>query len=393
MTRTAKRLVWIALVLVLLLVGLVAILPTLVSTSAVRAKLVAMADDHLTGKLEIGDLQVSWFGGLHIRDVRLGNPPGYAEGAFVACHEADGGIALWPLLHGVIDLRTIQLRAPELRLERAKDGRWNWEAIVKGGLQPGQQTPRDLPKLKARFEARDAHVEIRDDGLGTRTEASGATADVTADLTGAEPHYEFSATVPSVAANQSMAPLLAVFVPFAADGSGSADLSGTLSAEGRGSVDGRDAKRLAQTLRTEGKLSLRNGKVSGSPLAAKLLALLHEPSAFEIDSMEAPFTIRDGFVETPDVTLHGKRADLRFTGKTGLDGRLDLHAVVKAKEGGGGSLIKSLASNAELKFSIGGTATSPTVTPETPSLDVDAKGALEKGAGEALKLLQKKKKG
>jgi uncharacterized protein involved in outer membrane biogenesis len=392
MTKTVKRLVWVAVVLVVLLVALVALLPTLVSSSAVRSKLVALAEDHLTGKLEIGDLQVSWFGGLRMRDLRLGNPPGYAEGAFVACSEATGGIALWPLLHGVIDLQTIRLQKPELRLERAKSGVWNWEAIVKGGLAPAGQEPRELPKMKAKLEARDAHMEIRDDALGTRTEASGVTADVSADLTGAEPRYEFSGTVPSVAANQSMGPLLAFVVPFAGAGDSGTELTGTMSADARGSVEGRDAKRLAATLKTDGKFSLKNGKVAGSPLASKLLALLGEPAAFEIDSMEAPFTIRDGFVETPDVTLDGKRAHIRFSGKTGLDGRLDLHAVVKPKEGArpAGSALERLASGAELKFGIGGTVASPNITPETPT--IDPKDALEKGAGEALKLLEKKKK-
>ena len=113
--------------------------------------------------------------------------------------------------------------------------------------------------------------------------------------------------------------------------------------------------------------------------------------------MEAPFTIRKGAVETHEIALVGKRSELRFSGKTYLDGRIDLHAVVKAGKaiggGGGESLVKRIASGAELRFGIGGTLASPSVTPESPSLDIDATDVLKKGAGEALKLLDKKKKG
>ncbi|MBI3846508.1 MAG: hypothetical protein HY292_17920, partial [Planctomycetes bacterium] len=154
--------------------------------------------------------------------------------------------------------------------------------------------------------------------------------------------------------------------------------------------------RMLASLETRGRFSIQNGKISGSPLASKLLGLLREPNVFELESMDAQFTIRGGAVETSDIALVGKRSELRFSGKTYLDGRLDLHAVVKAGKAGGGageSLVQRIASGAELKFGIGGTLASPSITPESPSLDIDAKDVLQKGAGEALKLLEKKKKG
>ncbi|MBI3845473.1 MAG: AsmA family protein, partial [Planctomycetes bacterium] len=288
MTKTVKRVLWVGVAFVVLLVALVAIAPTLISSAAVRKQLVSLAEDHLDAKLEIADLHVSWFGGLRIEGLRLGNPPGFSDGPFVACQEATGGIALWPLLHGVVDLQTVRLEKPDLRLERARDGRWNWEAIVKGGTPAGSgKAPMELPKLKAKIEARDARGELRDDLLGTKTEASGITADVFADLTAAEPRYEFSATVPSVAANQTMGPLLEFVIPFAAVRDSGAELAGTLHIEGHGTVEGRTVDRMLASLETRGRFSIQNGKISGSPLASKLLGLLREPNVFELESMDA----------------------------------------------------------------------------------------------------------
>jgi uncharacterized protein involved in outer membrane biogenesis len=411
MKKAAKRTLFVLVGLLVVVVGLAALAPLLLSTGAVRRRMIGLAEQNLNGTLAIDDLHVSWFGGLKMRGLRLQNPPGFSQGSFLACGEASGGIAWGPLLRGVIDLRTIHLERPEVRLERSKEGVWNFAEIVKkreaaapspgpaggggGGGRPG--APRELPSLRARLLIHDAHVELRDDLLGTRTDASRIDADLSADLTAQEPTYSFSANVPAVAANQSMGPLLAFVVPLAAVEDAGAKLSGTLALDGSGSLRGRDRDALVRSLEAKGHFKLENGTIQGSPLASRILEVLEEPSLLEIRSLDAPFEVRDGAVRTEGITVSAQRVDLAFSGKTTLDGGLDFHVLAKPKHEASGdgsprALGKLLASAVEVRLAITGTVKAPKVVAEGVSANpsVDPKDLLEKGAGEALRRLKKK---
>ncbi len=389
-TRTLKTVIGI----VVLLVVAIAALPVLLSSDFVRGKIEALASEQLDAPLKLDEIRLSWFGGLTIRGLALGNPPGFSAGRFVSCAEASGGIALWPLLRGEIHLKTIRLDRPQLLVERAADGRWNFASIRKGAA-PASGPPPALPKLKARLEFTNAQLEVRDDRVGSNTQASGVSGDVSADLTGSESDYTFRLSVPKIAATQSMSPLLGWIVPIAAAGESGAEISGELMLEGRGSFRGHSREAVSKSLEAQGRVTLANGRLSGSPLAAEILGLLGEPSSIEVQSLDAPFRVSDGAVSLENTTLTGSRLDLRFGGKVGLDGRLDLTALAKPREGAAGAdarqrLTKLLARSAELKFAIRGTPSQPQVSLEGGSAGIDPKSALEQGAGEALKLFEKR---
>jgi hypothetical protein len=189
-----------------------------------------------------------------------------------------------------------------------------------------------------------------------------------------------------------MAPLLARLVAIVPPAGQRGELSGRLSIEGEGTMRGREPDALAASLDARGRLTLEEGVIGGSPLATRILELLGQPPSIEVRSLEARFRIADGAVEIERAELRGSRIDLSLSGKTTLDGRLDLRATARAKEGGDAGdarerIGRRLAGAVELQLAIGGTLAAPSVAAEGTGLRVDPEGILEKAAEEARKRL------
>lgn len=78
-----------------------------------------------------GDLKLSLFpwAGLSLFDLRLGNPPGFAEKDLLTVESFDLRVKLLPLIFRDIQVERFLLKGPRLVLERLKNGRGNWEGI------------------------------------------------------------------------------------------------------------------------------------------------------------------------------------------------------------------------------------------------------------------------
>jgi AsmA protein len=78
-----------------------------------------------------GELKLSLFpwAGLSLSDLRLGNPPGFAEKDLLVVKNFDVRVKLLPLLFRDVQVERFVLTGPRLVLERLKNGRGNWEGI------------------------------------------------------------------------------------------------------------------------------------------------------------------------------------------------------------------------------------------------------------------------
>jgi len=133
-----------------------------------------------------GDLQLSLFpwAGLSFSDLHLGNPPGFEQKDLLFVKSFDVKVKLLPLLFKDIQVKRFVLKGPRIALEKAKDGRVNWEGIGKPApskekvAPPEKGSPEGL-SLKAlvvgEFTITEGSVIWIDHSKGERKEISDVT--------------------------------------------------------------------------------------------------------------------------------------------------------------------------------------------------------------------------
>ena len=102
-----------------------------------------------------GDLKLSLFpwAGLTLSDLRLGGPPGFKEKDFITIRSFEFQVKLLPLLFKDIQIKQFVLVEPRIVLEKAKDGKANWEGLGKAE-----------PEVPAKPEAREKKPQDKGGG-------------------------------------------------------------------------------------------------------------------------------------------------------------------------------------------------------------------------------------
>jgi AsmA protein len=133
-----------------------------------------------------GDLKLSLFPwvGLAFSDLHLGNPKGFESKDFVQIRNFEVRVKLLPLISKDVQVKRFVLEGLRVVMEKAKDGRGNWEGLVKtsGAATPastqeekGKTSSEGLP-IKAlavgEFAIKDASLLWMDDATGERKEVS-----------------------------------------------------------------------------------------------------------------------------------------------------------------------------------------------------------------------------
>src|SRR5262245_30179336 len=127
----AKKPVIIATVVVSILVAALAAVPVFVDKQSLKTKLVTEAERVLHRRMSVQDVEITIFSGLGIRlnravifdDLRFANAP------FVALSSITVRPRLLPLLRGSVELASIELEQPEIRLIQNHQRVWNFETI------------------------------------------------------------------------------------------------------------------------------------------------------------------------------------------------------------------------------------------------------------------------
>jgi len=143
----AKKLVIIGAVIVFVLVAALAAIPFFVDKQSLKTKLVTEAEGILHRRMSVQDVEITVFTGLGIRlnravifdDLRFANAP------FVALSSITIRPRLLPLLRGSVELASIELEQPEIRLIQNPERVWNFETIGTPTDGRGKPAPEAAP--------------------------------------------------------------------------------------------------------------------------------------------------------------------------------------------------------------------------------------------------------
>lgn len=139
-----KKLVIVAAVVVSVFIAALAAIPFLIDKQNLKTKLVKEAEGILRRRMSVQDVEITVFTGLGIRlnravifdDLRFANAP------FVELSSVTVRPRLLPLLRGIVEVASIELEQPEIRLIQNAERVWNFESI---GTAPAHGGGRPAP--------------------------------------------------------------------------------------------------------------------------------------------------------------------------------------------------------------------------------------------------------
>ncbi len=122
------------------------IAPFVIDVDHYRTQIEQRVEDATGRALHIGSMQASLFPwvGLKLEDVTFANGAGFDAPNFLKVGHLDVKLAVMPLLQKKIELQRFELDAPELHLQRNRDGVGNWEDLLAPSA-PAAQTASDAP--------------------------------------------------------------------------------------------------------------------------------------------------------------------------------------------------------------------------------------------------------
>lgn len=247
--------------LVLLVLAAVVIVPRVVDVQKYKTQVVEKIAASTGRPVSLGgDLKISVFPwvGVSFTDFRLGSPQGFESKEFVVVKSFEAHVKLMPLFSREVQVDSFVLDEPEIYLEKGKDGRGNWEGLVKTTTgkppekEPAEKTASEGQRLKSieirEFSIHNARIRFVDRLHGGKNEISDLNLQLT-DISLERPiELSFSGVVDGrkIAANGSFGPL----GPKPGEGPLSIDLVVT-------AVEQLEAKVKGQLNNSAGKLSFQ----------------------------------------------------------------------------------------------------------------------------------------
>lgn len=131
-----KKLIYFLGALIILVAGVFAALPFLVSADFVEEQIVKAVKDSTGRTLKIGGgVRLSFFPSLSVKagNVTLSNPPGMADGDMLQTGMLKLSLKLMPLLSKRVEVDEFILDRPIIALARDRQGRANWDFGTAGG--------------------------------------------------------------------------------------------------------------------------------------------------------------------------------------------------------------------------------------------------------------------
>src|SRR4030095_1954829 len=127
----AKKLIIVAGVVVFVLIAALAAIPFFIDAQSLKTKLVTDAEGILRRRMSVQAVEITVFTGLGIRLNRAGifDDLRFANAPFVALNSVTVRPRLLPLLRGSVEVASIELEQPEIRLIQNQDRIWNFESI------------------------------------------------------------------------------------------------------------------------------------------------------------------------------------------------------------------------------------------------------------------------
>src|SRR5262249_39767434 len=138
------KVVMIALVVmsILLVAGLVLSLNHIIANN--RDRVVQSATTTLGRKVAVDTVTVSLWGGIGLRvaNLNIADDPHFSDAPFARAAAVTAQVKLWPLLHGRVDVASIDVEQLEIQFVRDASGRWNYTSLKPFGAaaQPGMSS-------------------------------------------------------------------------------------------------------------------------------------------------------------------------------------------------------------------------------------------------------------
>jgi len=130
-----KKILYIVGGIVLLVVIVAVALPFLIDVNHFRPQVEAKLQEALGRQVQIGGMSFSLLaGGVSVENLSIGEDPAFGSAPFVTAKSLDVGVDLMPLiLSRALNVRSITLREPQVRLVRGNGGKWNFSSLGTSG--------------------------------------------------------------------------------------------------------------------------------------------------------------------------------------------------------------------------------------------------------------------
>jgi AsmA protein len=127
-----------------LIVGAIVLIPRFVDVQQYKPMIEELVTEQTGRSFSMGDdIQLSVFPwvGVSLSDIRLGSPKGFENQDMIAVKRFEARLRVMPLLSRQIEVSTFVVDTPRFFLEKAKDGKANWENIGPGATLGEKKAP------------------------------------------------------------------------------------------------------------------------------------------------------------------------------------------------------------------------------------------------------------
>ncbi len=153
--------------LLVVVVALLALLPSLLNVNRYHDRIQSELQAHLGRQVELGQMSLGMFPpAFKVQNAVIGEDPKYNSGRpFAQTAELDIRLKLRPLLRRDIEVESLRMVHPQVELIHAEDGAWNFSTI---GTHNTQQTKEEQASGQAkplqldRFQIDDGAVAVTD---------------------------------------------------------------------------------------------------------------------------------------------------------------------------------------------------------------------------------------
>ena len=139
--RTIKIILWLILVLAVIAVGSVLVVTKLIDPNEFKPEISRFVEEKTGRELDLaGDLELTWFPWLGVETgaLALSNAEGFGDESMIAADNVRVKVMLMPLLKKQLEIDTVVLDKPRIRLHTRADGSTNWDDLIAmAGANPG----------------------------------------------------------------------------------------------------------------------------------------------------------------------------------------------------------------------------------------------------------------
>jgi AsmA protein len=149
-----RKLLILAGSLVALLILIALVLPLFINANTFRPMLETYLSGALGRKVEIGGIHLSVFSGSIVVDrLSVADDPAFSASPFLTAKQLSAGVSLMPLIFSKrLDVTSLTITDPRIRLVRAASGRWNYSSLgAVSSSRPAADPPASAASMANNF--------------------------------------------------------------------------------------------------------------------------------------------------------------------------------------------------------------------------------------------------